>query len=116
MDWKPTTIDEVKNIIQNDLADCDNEQIEVFERFRLQPYLAPIIRYGSLDNVFVVARKGDEVIYWEDVEEGFNLSPIAPDGRILQHRCNQDELRLALNSWIEGRKRPVRLGPATTIK
>jgi len=106
VNWKPTTIEEVKKIVQNDLA-------EVFERYGVHPYFASILRNGNLDTVVVVARKGNDVIYWEDVEEGFNLSPVAPDGRILEHWCNHDELRLALNSWIEGRKRPSRLGPAT---
>jgi hypothetical protein len=64
-----------------------------------------------MENVVVAARRGEEVIYWEDVEEGFNLSPIAPDGRILEHWCNQDALGLALNAWIEGRERPRAIGP-----
>ena len=78
-------------------------------------YVAPILRYGQIENAVVVARRGDEVIYWEDVEEGFNLSPVSPDGQILEHWSNQDELRFALNAWIDGRTRTVRLGPATPI-
>ena len=42
-------------------------------------------------------------MYWEDVEEGFNISPLTPDGRVLEHWCNQDDLGIALNHWIEGR-------------
>jgi hypothetical protein len=34
--------------------------------------------------------------------EGFNVSPVAPGGRILEHSCNEDELRLATNAWIGG--------------
>jgi hypothetical protein len=52
-------------------------------------------------SVVVVARRGDEVMYWEDVEEGFNISPITSDGQVLQHWCNQDELGSALNAWIK---------------
>jgi hypothetical protein len=69
-----------------------------------------------METVIVVARKGKEVIYWEDVEEGFNLSPVAEDGRILEHWCNQDELGLALNAWVEGRTRWGKLGPAAPIR
>jgi hypothetical protein len=47
-----------------------------------------------MGSVVVVARKGDEIIDWEDFEEGSNLSPVAPDGRVLEHWCNQDELNL----------------------
>ena len=87
-----------------------------FKRYAVELYVAPILRYGDMQNAVVVARRGDEVIYWEDVEEGFNVSPVSPDGRILAHWCNQDELRFALNAWIEGRSRPTRLGPAMPIE
>jgi hypothetical protein len=34
--------------------------------------------------VFVVARNRDQVIYYEDVEDGFNVSLISPEGWILE--------------------------------
>jgi hypothetical protein len=98
MEWQPTTVDAVKKIIEGDLKECDDEQVSAFEKYAVEPYAAPILRYGKMESVVVVARRRDEVIYWEDVEEGFNRSPVAPDGRILEHWCNQDELRLALNA------------------
>lgn len=105
MEWRPATIEEVKKIVQEDLAVCDHEQIAAFESYAIEPYRAQILRYGKDDRVVVVAQRGSVVIYWEDVEEGFNLSPIAPDGKILEHWCNQDRLGNALNLWIEGRAR-----------
>ncbi|MCU1270745.1 MAG: hypothetical protein JWN74_2039 [Acidobacteriaceae bacterium] len=103
----------VKMIVQGDLANCDDEQLAVFREHKVEPYFAPIVRYGKTEAVVIVARRGREVIYWEDVEEGFNVSPVAPNDRILEHSCNQDNLGLALNAWIKGRTRPPRLGPAT---
>ena len=44
---------------------------------------------------------------------GFNICPIGPDGTILEHWCNDDELRFALNAWIDGRGIPGRLGPCS---
>jgi hypothetical protein len=116
MERQPATVEEVVKIVRDDLAECDEEQLVAFKRYAVEPYAAPILRHGEMENAIVVARRGDEVIYWEDVEEGFNLSPVAPDGRILEHWCNQDELRFALNAWIEGRGRPVRFGPAMPIE
>ncbi len=116
MEWKAPTIEQVMQIVQDDLTECDNKQREVFESQAVTPYLAPILRYGTLESVVVVARKGDEVIYWEDVEEGFNVSRQGPDGRILEHWCNQDKLSFVLNAWIEGRTPPIRVGPATSIR
>ncbi|HLJ27665.1 MAG TPA: hypothetical protein VKY85_13225 [Candidatus Angelobacter sp.] len=114
-EWKPATIEEVKRIVTTDLRACDPEQISAFNKYAVEPYVAPIIRYQNNETVVVVARKGDEAIYWEDVEEGFSVSPVGADGQILEHWCNQDELRFALNAWIEGRGMPGRFGPAKPI-
>jgi hypothetical protein len=115
MQQHSATIEVVNKLVADDLSLCDPQQIATFKQYAVQPYLAPIVRYGNIESVVVVARRGNEVIYWEDVEEGFNASPIDADGRILEHRCNQDELGLALNGWIEGRRRPPGLGPAVPI-
>src|SRR6266542_3788757 len=116
MGWQLTTVEDVKRIGGEDLAMCDAEQVAAFERYRVEPYLAPIVRYGKLETVVVVARRGAQAIYWEDVEDGFNLSPVTDDGRILEHWCNQDDLGLALNYWIEGRTQPPIVGPAVPVE
>ena len=51
---------------------------------------------GLIEDVYVVARRGDEVMYYEDVEEGFNISPAPSDGMPLMHWCYQDDLQVAL--------------------
>jgi hypothetical protein len=116
MEWKPASIEAVKKIVHEDLANCDDEQVTVFRRYEVEPYLAQITRYGETGKVVVIARNGEEVMYWEDFEEGFNVSPIGTDGRILEHWCTQDELRFALNHWIKGRTGPLKLGPAKAIE
>ena len=47
MGWKPATIEEVKDIVQRDLAECDVEQQETFRRYAVEPYFTSIQRYGS---------------------------------------------------------------------
>ncbi len=103
MQWHPATIDDVRSILKADLEKCDPQQLAIFKQYSVDPYFAPIMRSGQLEKVIVVARKSDEVIYWEDVEEGFNISPVGEGGLVLEHRCNQDELGFALNRWVEGR-------------
>jgi len=113
MAWKPATIDEVKDILRADLKRCNPKQIEIFQQYSVEPYFAPIVRYGKEENVVVVAQKSDEVIYWEDVEEGFNISLAGPGGRIVEHWCNQDDLSVALNRLIQSRERRTgNWGPA----
>ena len=103
--WKPATIHDVSEIVARDLKCCDAEQLRTFERYATEPFFAPLVRYGKEENVVVVARRDDEVIYYEDVEDGFQISPISSDGRVLEHWCNQDDLQCALNAWIDGRGR-----------
>jgi hypothetical protein len=42
------------------------------------PLLLGVAGHGSgqMETVVVVARKGDQAIYYEDVEDGFNVSPV----------------------------------------
>lgn len=108
---KPATVEEVMRIVQRDMARFDAKQRAVFRRYKVDPHSASIVRYGNPETVVVVAQRDNEVIYWEDVEEGFNLSRISDKGLILEHWCNQDDLGLALNSWIKERAGAARVGP-----
>jgi hypothetical protein len=109
-DWRPATEDAVSEIVATDLTACDAEQLAAFKKYGVEPFSAPIMRHGKVESVVVIARNGDQVIYWEDVEDGFNISPIGADGTVLEHRCNDDELRFALNAWIDRRGLPGRFG------
>jgi len=110
--WQPTTVEEVKRTVEEDLRECDAEQRAAFKGYAVEPYVAPIVRYGKMESAVVVARRENEVIYWEDIEDGFNISPIGPDGQILEPWCNQDALGLALDAWIAGRRRAENFSPA----
>jgi hypothetical protein len=113
MTWKPATLDDVRKIMKGDLAKCTPQQTAIFRQYSVEPHFSPIVRYGESGFVVVVAKKSDEVIYWEDVEEGFNISPLGPDGSVLEHWCNQDDLGIALNRLIESREcRTGNFGPA----
>ncbi len=101
MEWRPATIEDVRQIVLDDLANCNKRQTSVFETYRVEPHLAPIVRSGNVEHVVVVAQRGNQVIYWDDVEEGFDVSPVGDDGKIREHDCSQNDLRLALNSWID---------------
>jgi hypothetical protein len=105
MAWKPATIDEVAAILMADLKKCDPQQIAVFRQYAVAPHFAPIVRYGIADVVVVVAQKSPDVIYWEDVEGGFNISPTGPGGRVLEHSCIQNDLGVALNRLVQSRER-----------
>jgi len=98
--WRPETIDAVKRTVKQDLTACTPEEAEAFGRYAIEEYEARLVRFGRLEHVVVVARKGNEVMYWEDVEEGFNISPIDSDGTVLERYCNQDTIAQAIRRWL----------------
>jgi len=113
--WEPATLEEVEAILARDVERLDPDQRALWQECRVAPRAAPIVRYGSQESVFVVAERNGEAIYWEDIEEGFNISPVGPAGEILEHWCNQDELRWALNRWLHPEVQRQVLGPAEPV-
>ena len=100
MEWRPATIEAVCQIVQENLLSCDPNQIAAFEKYRVSPRYAPILRLRNLEHVVVIAKKENQVIYWNDIEEGFGVSPIDAEGRITDEDSSQNDLGLALNAWI----------------
>ena len=100
MDWSPASVKEVEKIIQADLGSCTEQERVTFERYAVPLFTVPILRFGKIESVVVVARDGDEVLYWEDVEEGFNTSSLTKDGLIAERFCNQDNLGAAIARWL----------------
>jgi hypothetical protein len=94
--WEPTSAKELEALIVRELAKCTPEQREFFSRIRIPLRAVPIPRFGQVESIFVVAQQGDVVVYYEDVEEGFNLSTLAPDGSIESPGYEQWELRHVL--------------------
>jgi hypothetical protein len=103
LEWKPATIESVKPIVQNDLANCDHNQAAACKTYGVEPHRASIVRSGNLEYVVLVAHKGNQVIDRENVEEGLGVSVVGADGQILEHDCGQNDLGLALNGWTQQR-------------
>ena len=99
--WRPASVEEVRRIVEIELQSCCSAEAEIFKRHAIEPYFADLVRYGKRESAVVVARKQDSVLYWEDVEEGFVISPISSDGLVLEHNCNQDTLGQAIRGWLE---------------
>ena len=94
--WQPISAEELDALIATQLADCSPEQRQFFERCKVARHLAKIDRLGATETVFVVARAGDLALYYEDVEEGFNISLLRLDGSIASPGHEQWELCSAL--------------------
>ncbi|MBF0202014.1 MAG: hypothetical protein HQK66_12020 [Desulfamplus sp.] len=91
---------ELSKVLQSNLLECTVEVIKCFDSYKLQIPRRLMLKDLS-ESFFVVAIKGEEALYYEDIEEGFNISKISPEGYILEHWCNQDSLNRAVRKWVE---------------
>jgi hypothetical protein len=79
--WSPITESYLRDLIYRQLKACTPEQRDWFERIRTWRS-APIVRSGAIEHVWIVAEVGNSSVYYDDVEEGFNISPLAAGGSI----------------------------------
>ena len=96
--WKPITKEELEAEIKEQLLVCAEEQKNLYSSYQVPFKKYKIMRYGNLEEVYVVAMNENEAMYYEDVEEGFNFSTIN-NGVLTEPGCEQDELKYALLHW-----------------
>jgi hypothetical protein len=94
--WKPIDLSDLERLVDKELSSCNPDQRLFFRRHRVAFYHVPINRMGKIESVYVVAHFGNDVLYYEDIEEGFELGRLDAEGRILSQGCNQYELRQVL--------------------
>jgi hypothetical protein len=113
--WVPITEDELSELIRVQLKDCTEEQRVFFASQRVPFFQAPIHRAGTVEAVFVIARYGAHVIYYEDVEGGFAVDALDDNGEILIQNCDQFDLRQVLHQLITESKQFRTVDPARPI-
>jgi hypothetical protein len=95
--WRPTTREQLQRLVAEQLNSCTDAQRQFFEKHRVEPYSVSIRRLGKTEKVFVVAQFGDLLLYYEDIEDGFELDRLDASGVIPKQGCNQFELRHVLH-------------------
>jgi len=112
MDWQPISREALDELIAEELAEATPEERMLFVRAAVTPTKWQLSPWGDIGGGFwVVAVLEDRVLWYNDIEDGFNVSRFTTTGTIpsTEYWCNQDELRWALPA-LEGRPQ-VKLGP-----
>ena len=75
-----------------------NPQIlRLWENIKILPEKWTEQTYGTVGGGFwVVAIIGNRVIWFNDIEDGFNCSSYVVAGKLAEYFCNQDELEMAV--------------------
>jgi len=105
MAWTPLTREELQSLLERELADCSEEQRAYLKTVALEPTKWSQSPYGDDGEGFwAVAADDSRVLWYNDIEEGFNVSTFAEWGTIPtnEYWCNQDDLKFALPALMGG--------------
>jgi hypothetical protein len=97
IDWKPITEEALRARVAQGKARMNPAQLHLWETIRIDPAKWQLHPDGDPGEGFwVVAIVGRTVIWYNDIEEGFNRSRYAAFGTINDYWCNQDELEITV--------------------
>lgn len=93
-----------------------DDQRRLWEKIRIPLAKWQLHPWGDVGNGFwVVAVIGQTVVWYNDIEEGFNRSLFSSAGEIGEYQCNDDELQWTIGKLLTeletGRDSSQRLGP-----
>jgi hypothetical protein len=116
MNWRPIAEAELRDLLVRELAECTDAQREFFGRVRIDPAKWALSPWGDLGEGFwAVAVHESRVLWFNDIEVGFNVSSFTDHGRIPddEYWCNPDSLCLTIH-LLQGSP-GIRLGPPQRV-
>lgn len=91
--WKPISLSELYDRIQRSEMDLSGELWNFWQLIKITPAKWAEKKYGGdSDGFWVLAICGTKIIWYNDIEDGFNISEYKTYGQIEGYYCNQDEL------------------------
>lgn len=75
MPWSPVTKEILERILKEEIAALTPEAAKVYEKFAIAPYQQRCSRSADseIESVFVVAKNGNHLLFFDDVEEEFGV-------------------------------------------
>lgn len=97
MEWQPISEADIWDNINGACLRMNPTQEKLWEAIKITPEKWQQSPYGDLGGGFwAVAIIGRLVVWFNDIEDGFNVSHYSKYGVIDQYWCNQDELEWAV--------------------
>ena len=92
--WDPISLEELQKLIISDLPKMSKGQKELWHKISITPQKWQEDDYGELGGGFwVVAVWDNQAIWYNDIEEGFNISSFSIVGKLNEYGAEQDELQ-----------------------
>lgn len=96
MDWTPISLQELNNIIETSVTFMDTEVLSFWNSIKIIPEKRQTSYYSKDDYFWIVGKTKKHLIYYNDIEEGFNISKNNNSHEIEIVSAEQDELHFAL--------------------
>jgi hypothetical protein len=82
MDWVPVSKESLKVILAEELEALRPEVMRLYEQYAVPPFQLPCLRGENsvTEYVFVLAKKEERLLYYDDVEEDFGVAIPDEDG------------------------------------
>ena len=94
MDWVPIEVGELESLVSNAFSIMETPARALWSLLRVRPTKWRLSPWGDQGGGFwVVGILGEQVIWFNDIEWGFNVSTYERYGEIGKYWCNQDELQ-----------------------
>lgn len=101
MEWQAISEVQLWDLINDAYEKMTPSQRKTWEIIKVAPKKWSEESFAKIGGSFwVVGMIGSVVIWYNDIEEGFNLSFYRDFGEIAEYWCNQDELQCAVQSVI----------------
>ena len=117
MTWCPVPREELDTRIADELSRLDKSSCEQWERMRVEPVKWRCSPWGADGGRFWVVAEHDGLVVWfNDIEDGFNTSRIEMRGVIAEYRCDQTTLAEVLERFAETREAEARARSAPNTR
>ena len=101
MNWTPISLKELNNIIETSVAVMDTEVLYFWNSIKIVPEKRLVPSYSNEDYFWIVGKIKNYIIYYNDIEEGFNISLENNLSYIEVISAEQDELHFALMKLLK---------------
>jgi hypothetical protein len=97
VEWQPISEPALRDRIAQGVARMPEAHRRLWNAIRIEPQKWELHPYGDAGHGFwVVGIIGRTVIWYNDIEDGFNRSRYSALGKIEDYWCNEDELELTV--------------------
>jgi hypothetical protein len=101
MDWTPISEQELVALVNAAVALMDRPALALWNLIHIPPAKWQLSPWGDDGNGFwVVGVLGARVVWYNDIEDGFNVSRYEKYGVIADYWCNQDDLQHRVNALV----------------